>query len=189
MIPKSSAKLWVQGAPALLALAAVEASPFAGSASGYVVAAVFVLAIAALGAAFLIRRRLSRVAINVGVSYRSDPAHVLAILSRVAGECPFVRREPAPLVSLDDFGPSALVFSLRAAAPAPGKKRAAATDLRLRILKTFREQGIEIALPQHDIHLRDLEMVRHVVARLAEERAQKAANERAADTQKGKGSQ
>ncbi len=122
------------------------------------------------------------------MSYRADPDQVLAVLRRVAGQCPLVRREPAPLVTLEDFGPSALVFALRAVAPAPAKRLAAATDLRLRILKAFREQGIEIAFPQHDVHLRDLDMVRHVVARIAEERAQKAASERPPGPQGAKGS-
>ncbi len=186
MAKTSSAPLWTHGAPALVAFGAVEAGP-AAWAWVYGGAALLV-AIGALGCALLIWRRLCRIAIEVGVSYRANPDQVLAVLRRVAGQCPLVRREPAPLATLEDFGPSALVFALRAAAPAPGKRLAAATDLRLRILKAFREQGIEIAFPQHDVHLRDLDMVRHVVARFAEERAQKAASERPPGPQGAKGS-
>jgi small-conductance mechanosensitive channel len=51
----------------------------------------------------------------------------------------------------------------------------ARSDLRFRIFKAFREAGIEIPFPQRDIHLRDLDTVRTLLTRLADERARPVA--------------
>jgi small-conductance mechanosensitive channel len=46
------------------------------------------------------------------------------------------------------------------------------TDIRMAILKRFREEGIEIPNPQYDIHLRDLDVVKRYLAEAAERAAQ-----------------
>jgi small-conductance mechanosensitive channel len=115
------------------------------------------------------------VLVRVGVSYRSDPDQVRAILERVAGECALLRKEPRPAVSFDDFGPSALEFTLTARTLSGDGARAAESDLRTRILKAFRAAGIEMPFAQHDIHLRDLDAVRAILTRIAEERGAKPA--------------
>jgi len=116
-------------------------------------------------------RASDSVLVRVGVSYRSDPDQVVAVLGRVAGDCALLRKQPAPAVAFEDFGPSALEFSVRGQALRAEQATAAASDLRTRILKAFRAAGIEIPVAQHDIHLRDLDAVRTILGRIAEERA------------------
>lgn len=124
------------------------------------------------------RNPLARVMIKVGVSYKSDPEQVRAILQAVAKGSQLVMQIPAPGVSFDNFGPNALEFTLSAVVPEISKAGAAQTDLRIRILKAFRENGIEIAHAQHDVHLRDLDGVKAMVTAFLQERALRAEEER-----------
>jgi small-conductance mechanosensitive channel len=122
-------------------------------------------------AGFERRRAADAIIIRVGVSYRADPDQVRAVLSVAARECPHILATPAPSVAFDDFGPSSLEFSLHARCRDGVERGAAETDLRTRILKAFRMAGIEMPYAQYDIHLRDLDAVRVILNRVAEERA------------------
>ena len=117
------------------------------------------------------RNSLGRALVNVSVSYQSDPEQVRDILLKVASECPLILQHPPPWVGLDNFGPHGLDFLLIAVVGDVTAVGGARSDLRFRILKAFREEGIEIALSQHDVHLRDLDVVRGALQRLAEDRA------------------
>ncbi len=131
------------------------------------------------------RNPLARVLVKVGVSYKSDPEQVRSILQTVARECPMVMQIPAPGVGFDNFGPNALEFSLSGVVPEISRAGAAQTDLRIRILKAFRENGIEIAHSQHDVHLRDLDGVKTVVTAMMQERARRAEEESAGEPAEG----
>lgn len=121
------------------------------------------------------RNALGRVDVPVGVSYRSDPEVVKALLEKVTLESSMVLKFPAPIISFDSFAASSLDFTVRAFISDVNKSTATATDLRLRIFKALQQAGIEIPFPQTDVHLRDLDLVKSIVGRLAEERARKAA--------------
>jgi small-conductance mechanosensitive channel len=101
----------------------------------------------------------------------------------VARECPLVMQIPAPGVGFDNFGPNALEFSLSGVVPEISRAGAAQTDLRIRILKAFREHGIEIAHAQHDVHLRDLDGVKSVLTTMMQERARRAEEDAKPDAQ------
>ncbi|AHB48987.1 50S ribosomal protein L18 [Hyphomicrobium nitrativorans NL23] len=117
------------------------------------------------------RNSLGRALVTVNVSYQSDPEQVRDVLLKVASECPLILQHPPPWVGLDNFGPNGLEFLLIAVVGDVTAVGGARSDLRFRILKAFREEGIEIALAQHDVHLRDLDVVRGALTRLAEDRA------------------
>lgn len=121
------------------------------------------------------RNALGRVDVVVGVAYKSDPDAVKELLEKVAQESPMVLKFPAPIVSFDNFAASSLDFTVRAYVADVNKSISTATDLRLRIFKALNAAGIEIPFPQQDVHLRDLDFVKATVARLAAERAAKAA--------------
>lgn len=91
----------------------------------------------------------------VGVSYRSDPELVRRLLLQVADQHVGVLKDPKPDALLQEFGDSALNFILRVwtkqHATTPGMLR---SELNFMILKTFKEQGIEIPYPQRDLHIR-----------------------------------
>ena len=95
-----------------------------------------------------------RLAVKVGVAYGSDTARVRDVLIRVAEENPRVLREPGPEVRFDDFGDSALQFSLLVWAENPRVERSIASDLRFAIDRAFRKADINIPFPQRDLHLR-----------------------------------
>ncbi len=107
---------------------------------------------------------LGRVVINVGVSYDADPDRVTEILLEVAHANTTVLSQPPPLVAFENFGDSALEFSLRAYISNINRALSTRTELRTAILKAFRAEGIEIPFPQQDLHLRDLDGVRQAVA-------------------------
>ncbi|MEQ1578666.1 MAG: DUF3772 domain-containing protein [Hyphomicrobium sp.] len=122
------------------------------------------------------RNALGRVVIKVGVPYDSDPDRIRAVMQKVAQECQLIMQHPAPTVAFDDFGADALQFSLRAVIPDVSRAGAVQTDLRTRILKAFRTEGIDMSPnPAHDIYLRDLDGIKAIVARIMQERMQAAA--------------
>jgi small-conductance mechanosensitive channel len=116
------------------------------------------------------RNPIGRLVIYVRVSYKADPEQVLAILVRVAEQSTSLLREPGPTAVFEDFAESAMLFSLRCFVPDVGSRLGVGTELRVAISKAFREAGIEIAYPQHDVHLRDLDGVRSALTRALEAR-------------------
>jgi potassium efflux system protein len=96
-----------------------------------------------------------RRSLRVGVAYGTPPAKLMAVLTESAGRHGLVCKEPAPFVVLDDFGDSALIFSLYFWLELGGATNAmiVASDLRLMIEKRLAEAGIKVPFPQRDVHL------------------------------------
>lgn len=97
---------------------------------------------------------MGRVTIRVGVSYGSDPEEARAILLDCARAHDKVLAFPAPAAYFVDFGASSLDFLLFAYIGDVNSIFTVGSDLRFAIFSAFREKGIEIPFPQHDIHLR-----------------------------------
>ena len=93
-----------------------------------------------------------RQSIIVGVSYDSDVELVTKLLIECARSHKRVAKVPAPIVVFKDFGASSLDFELRFYVPDVRTDFIVNSDLRYSILKTFRENGIEIAYPQIVVH-------------------------------------
>lgn len=99
-----------------------------------------------------------RAEIAVGVAYGSDTDLVKELLIRCAVSHPGVLKEPPPYVLFWDFGENALAFRLRFWIMRPVQTRdKISSDIRFEIEKTFRENNVEIAFPQRDIHIRPAE--------------------------------
>ncbi|MCD8512912.1 MAG: mechanosensitive ion channel [Nitrincola sp.] len=94
--------------------------------------------------------------IPVGVSYDSDPEQVMELLLKIANESPLTLKDPAPTVFFLNFADSSLSFELRVYVCQMKDRNVTISDLHVKILKAFREAGIEIAFPQMDLHIRDL---------------------------------
>ncbi len=71
---------------------------------------------------------------------------------------------PPPFVFFEAFGDSSLNFILFVYLANVTRSFAVRTDLRIAILKAFRKNGIEIPYPQTDIHLRDVDFLKSLVA-------------------------
>jgi small-conductance mechanosensitive channel len=98
--------------------------------------------------------------IPVSVSYSSDPEKVEKILieetRQTAGKIPGLLAEPEPFVRfIPGFGASSLDFTLICQVREFTDQYLAQHELRKRILKRFREEGIEIPFPQRTVYLRE----------------------------------
>jgi potassium efflux system protein len=92
--------------------------------------------------------------VDVGVAYGSDVQKVRTILLQIVSDMPEIMDDPAPRVDFMDFGSSALIFRVRFWITSPDYWLTAPTELRFRIDEEFKKNGIEIAFPQQDIHIR-----------------------------------
>lgn len=104
--------------------------------------------------------RKSAVQIQVGVSYCSDPESVEKILleeaNKAVGEVKILLPEPAPAVNLcPGFGESSLDFTLTCHVREFNDQAAAQHELRKRIIKRLKAEGIEIPFPHRTVYLRE----------------------------------
>jgi potassium efflux system protein len=97
-----------------------------------------------------------RVEIPVGIAYGSDTELALRVLRRVAAENRDVLKAPEPQVLFLGFGDSSLNFELRVFSPDVARWLRIRHELHMAIDRAFRAEGIEIAFPQRDLHLRSL---------------------------------
>lgn len=103
-------------------------------------------------------RRMSLL-IPIGVSYDSDPEIIEKILIeeaiRGAGEISGLLAEPAPFVRfIPGFGDSSLDFTLICQVSEFVDQYLAQHELRKRIFRRFRKEGIEIPFPIRTLHIR-----------------------------------
>jgi small-conductance mechanosensitive channel len=108
---------------------------------------------------YLPEKRMSLL-IPVGVSYASDPAAVERILVEVAsgavGEVPGLLGEPAPFVRfIPGFGESSLDFTLICQVEEFVDQYLAQHELRKRIFRRLREEGIEIPFPHRTVFIKE----------------------------------
>jgi small-conductance mechanosensitive channel len=97
--------------------------------------------------------------VPVGVAYGNDPDHVERVLAdeavRAAGEVPGLLAEPAPFVRfIPGFGDWALQFTLICQVATFVDQYTVQHELRKRILRRLRAEGIEIPFPVRTVELR-----------------------------------
>jgi small-conductance mechanosensitive channel len=97
--------------------------------------------------------------IPIGVSYDSDPVHVERVLLEEARagarEIPGLLGEPEPFVRfIPGFGDSSLNFTLICQVAEFTDQYLAQHELRKRIFRRFRREGIEIPFPMRTVVLR-----------------------------------
>lgn len=98
--------------------------------------------------------QLIRLHVKVGVAYGSPTRDVAKIIAIVLEEHGRILKSPEPVILFEDFGDSALVFSVYfwVEMLPTVDTRIVASDLRHMLDKRFREAGITIAFPQIDVH-------------------------------------
>ncbi|MBW6424638.1 mechanosensitive ion channel family protein [Rhizobium sp. XQZ8] len=97
------------------------------------------------------RNKIGRSEVPISVSYDADPQKVMDILLELVDQIPEVLRNPDPHVEFLKFGPSSLDFELRFHLADMGEGLRIRNNLRIAILKRFREEGIQIPFPQQEI--------------------------------------
>ncbi|MFG0287332.1 MAG: mechanosensitive ion channel domain-containing protein [Rhodopirellula sp. JB044] len=98
--------------------------------------------------------KINRVLVNVGIAYGSDTERAREILEATANEHPLTLEDPPPVATFEGFGDSALNMVLRAYLPSLDNRLEVIHQLHTNINNAFQEEGIEIAFPQRDLHIR-----------------------------------
>jgi potassium-dependent mechanosensitive channel len=102
--------------------------------------------------------KVNRVQIKVGIAYRSNTQQAAELLMSAAREHPQVLDDPAPVVTFEAFGNSTLDFVLRCFLPNLENRSRVIHELHMAIDRAFRENGIQIAFPQQDVHVRTVDV-------------------------------
>lgn len=97
-----------------------------------------------------------RSTVRVGVAYGSPTDQVAELVRQAVDEVVGISKTPAPQVIFEDFGDSALIFDVYFWAEMRGEKdqRLLRSEVRFRIDQLFRDNGIVIAFPQQDVHIK-----------------------------------
>lgn len=96
--------------------------------------------------------KVTRDSVTVGVAYGSDTQLVKSLLIESVSEHPSILKYPEPIVLFDDFGENALNFKVIYSINDSFTGIFSQSDIRFKIDKLFRENNIEIPLPQRIIH-------------------------------------
>jgi small-conductance mechanosensitive channel len=113
------------------------------------------------------RNNVRRIAIPIGVAYGSDPRQVQAVLLKVTADNPDVLKTPEPAVTLDEFAPASVNFTLYAFIADITKTGSVRTELAMAILTAFAEAGVVIPFGQTDVTIRKMDWLRDIVAEYA----------------------
>ncbi|NKI32985.1 mechanosensitive ion channel domain-containing protein [Croceivirga thetidis] len=97
--------------------------------------------------------RTTRESVKVGVAYGSDVELVSDLLIESVVEQQGVLKNPKPFVLFEDFGDSALLFSVQFFTNESFRDPRIKSDIRFKIDKKFRENNVTIPFPQRDVHL------------------------------------
>lgn len=99
---------------------------------------------------------LNRIEINVGVAYGTDTRRVREVLLEIADAHPMVLKDPPPVVLFNAFGASSLDFKYFIFLPDFSNRLVVMNEIRTGIAERFAQEGLEIAFPQLDLHLKDV---------------------------------
>ncbi|MFH6602028.1 mechanosensitive ion channel family protein [Maribacter algicola] len=97
--------------------------------------------------------KTTRENVVVGVAYGSDVKLVTRILEEIVNNQKGVLKNPKPFVLFDDFGDSALIFSINFYTNDSFGDPRIKSNIRYRIDEEFRKNNITIPFPQRDIHI------------------------------------
>ena len=95
----------------------------------------------------------TREAVSVGVAYGSDVQLVSDILIDCVRQDSRISDHPEPFVLFEDFGDSALIFSVHFFLQDSFQALKVQSNIRYLIDAKFRENNIRIPFPQRDVHL------------------------------------
>ena len=101
---------------------------------------------------FTQNHKTTREKVSVGVAYGSNVELVTRLLQEVAQENKEVLKNPKPLVLFEDFGDSALLFSINFFIKDSFGDLVIKSAIRYAIDKKFREHNVTIPFPQRDVH-------------------------------------
>ncbi len=95
-----------------------------------------------------------RVSIEVSTAYRVDPQRTIDLLVEIASKVDGVSFSPAPFAILTLLSPGALEFSLRAWTTERSDWVEVRSRLAIKVREGLAAAGIEVPMPQRDLHVR-----------------------------------
>jgi small-conductance mechanosensitive channel len=98
-----------------------------------------------------------RMEVKLGVAYGTPPKQVIDLLLQVAKATPGIIEKPQPAILFTGFGSNSLDFKVRAWTDNYDEWISVHSDLTLRIHDAIVAAGIEIPVPQRDLHLRSID--------------------------------
>ena len=99
----------------------------------------------------------TRVLVDLGVAYGSEPREGERLLLQAAADVPRLLSEPVPLVWFMGFGDNALNFRIRGFVDDADIKQSVTSELNYAVEKVLREHNINIPFPQRDVHIPGLD--------------------------------
>ena len=103
-----------------------------------------------------LRSKSRRININVVTTYGANPQKILELLVRIAAEVEGIAAAPPPVAILTGLATGALEFNLMAWTADKTDWVAARSLLNVRVRDGLAEAGIEVPLPQRELHLRSV---------------------------------
>jgi len=100
-------------------------------------------------------RGITRITLQVGVSYDSDVRQVTQILQDLCRENPRVMTDPGPNISFSAYGESSLDFNIMVHVRMPDDRLPATHELNTAIFDAFKEHGIEMPFPHRDLYIKN----------------------------------
>lgn len=97
----------------------------------------------------------ARFSIGFGVRYDSDRPLVRRLALQAAQEHELVKKAPAPVILLSNFGDSSIDYTLSVWTDEIWRKNLILGEIRERLFDLFAENHVQIPFPQRDIHVVD----------------------------------
>lgn len=101
---------------------------------------------------YTLRDSVTRLRVQVGVTYGSDMALVRQTLEKVATDMPWRSKKHEPVILMWEFGDSSVNFDVSVWTEDPWSRQRHRSALYEAIWWAFKEAGITIAFPQLDVH-------------------------------------
>ncbi len=101
----------------------------------------------------------NRIVINVGVAYALTRDSLVTCWRRFVNRTRISRVIPRPVIAFEEFANSTLKLTIRAFLNSLDVRLPTIHDLHTQIHEEFQREGISIAFPQQDIHIRSMPQV------------------------------
>ena len=100
--------------------------------------------------------KMTRESVTVGVAYGSDTRLVEKLLLECVKSEPGILKRPIPRVLFQDFGDSALIFTVMFYVTDSFADPLTKSNVRFKIDQAFRDNNVSIPFPQRDLHIRTM---------------------------------
>lgn len=99
----------------------------------------------------------NRIELRIGIAYGSDVVKAKQLVLKLVTQHPLTLEDPPPHIVFDEFGASSLNLISRAFVSNIDVRLQAIDELHTQIYEVFAREGIEIAFPQLDLHVRSVD--------------------------------